>query len=214
MRRIGLVPALFLFFLGGCAEMAVSPTRPPAVASSPPPPSSPPDKTVAGPAEGELQSLPPVTTDNRSQLVVAAGEAVVASASSTYAGWPASNATDGNIQTSWYSGTNDSAAKGASPFFQLEFPNPATVRRVTILGNRDPQYLKGYTILSGRIELLDAQRRVLHSIVSAGTGNRRDFDVRFEQPVSGVTIVRFTSLADEGNKNPYGDVAIAEFQVE
>jgi len=195
-------------------ETAASPTRPPPVVLAPPPPLSPADRAVAEPAEGELQSLPSVTTDNRSKLVVAAGEAMVASASSTYAGWPASNATDGDIHTSWYSDTNDSAAKGASPFFQIEFPEPATVRRVTILGNRDPEFLKGYTILSGRIELLDAKRRVLVSTVSDGTGNRRDFDFRFEQPFSSVKIVRFTSLADEGNKNPYGDVAIAELQVE
>jgi hypothetical protein len=179
-----------------------------------PPPDSPPVVVVATSPDGELQSLPAVTTDNRSQLVVAGGAAIVASASSTYAGWPPSNATDGDIQTSWYSNTNDSAAKGAKPFFQLEFPEPSTVRRVTILGNRDPAFLRGYTILSGRIDVMDARGRVIASMESDGTGNKRDFDFRLERPIEAVKIVRFTSLSDQGNKNPYGDVAIAEFQVE
>jgi hypothetical protein len=160
-----------------------------------------------------LAAIPPVTTDNRAALVVA-GSSMTPSASSSYPGWPVTNATDGDIHTSWYSNTNDSAAKGNVTFFQIEFASPQTVRRVTILGNRDPSYLKGYTILEGRLELFDRSHRYVARLESKGTGNLRDFDFVFAKPILDVKIVRFTSLEDEGDKNAYGDVAIAEFQVE
>jgi hypothetical protein len=160
-----------------------------------------------------LAAIPPVTTDNRAALVVA-GSSMTPSASSTFPGWPVTNATDGNVQTSWYSSSNDSAAKGKATYFQIEFASPEAVRRVTILGNRDPAYLKGYTILAGRLELFDRSQRVLARRESEGTGNLRDFDFVFAKPIPGVKIVRFTSLDDEGDQNAYGDVAIAEFQVE
>jgi hypothetical protein len=213
-RAVSLGGMLLLVGAGCAGASAVTSSGTSSGISRSPPPDLPPVVVVAASPEGEMQSLPAVTTDNRSQLVVAAGPAVLVSASSTYEGWPPSNATDGDIQTWWYSNTNDSAAKGATPYFQLEFPEPSTVRRVTVLGNRDPQFLHGYTILSGRVDVIDARGRVIASMKSAGTGNRRDFDFRFERPVESVKIVRFTSLSDEGNKNSYGDVAIAELQVE
>src|SRR5262252_451583 len=145
---------------------------------------------------GPLTSLPPVTTDNKNLVIATSPSAVTISASSSYGGWPPNNATDGNPQTSWYSASNDSAAHGAAPFLQLSFNTPSTVRRVTILGNRDPN------------------GRALASLTSAGTGNRRDFDFRLANPVANVKMIRFTSIQDEGNQNEYGDVAIAEIQVE
>jgi len=163
---------------------------------------------------GPLTSLPPVTTDNKNLVIATSPSAVTISASSSYGGWPPNNATDGNPQTSWYSASNDSAAHGAAPFLQLSFNTPSTVRRVTILGNRDPKYLVRYTILSGKLDWLDANGRALASLTSAGTGNRRDFDFRLANPVANVKMIRFTSIQDEGNQNEYGDVAIAEIQVE
>jgi hypothetical protein len=210
MRKAHLLVAV-LMVAAGCTGATASPPSETKEVPLPPPALV---ASATEPGEVEIQSLPEVTTDNKRQLLVAAGAAVVVSASSSYPGWPPSNATDGDIHTSWYSNTNDSAAKGASPFLQLEFPEASTVRRVTILGNRDPAFLKGYTILSGRVELLNREGRAMASAVSDGVGNRRDFDFRFAEPVSGVKVVRFTSLADQGNKNPYGDVAIAELQVE
>ncbi len=182
-------------------------------AAGPPPPPAPVVPLVIGKSRPPpLQQLPAITTDNHNTLLVASS--VVATASSTFPGWPTSNATDGKPETSWYSGNDDSAAKGGAPFLQIELPEASPVRRVTVLGNRDPQFLVGYTILSGRIDLLDEAGRVLESIVSDGTGNQRDFDVQWRHAIKGVKTVRFTSLADEGDKNTYGDVAIAEMQIE
>ena len=60
----------------------------------------------------------------------------------------------------------DAVAHGAKPWLQVTFPEDITVKRVTILGNRDPQWLLGYTILAGTIELLDAKgkRREQHEV--------------------------------------------------
>ena len=192
-----------LHWLGGCT---ITTSRTPAPSA--------PTPVAAASVTGPLTSLPPVTTDNRNLLIAAAPAEVTVSASSSYGGWPASNATDGKLQTSWYSDSNDSAAHGRAPFIQLSFATPSIVRRVTVLGNRDPSYLQGYTILTGKLELLDASGRVIGSFTTAGVGNRRDFDFRLPAPAANVTTIRFTSLADEGNQNPYGDVAIAEIQVE
>lgn len=189
------------------------------VRPAPPPPGALSTSTVVLPTSPrpppeDLTEPPPVATDNRSLLVAAGPDAVTVSASSVYSGWPATNAIDGDVKTSWYSNSNDSAAKGGAPFLQLEFREPVTVRRVTVLGNRDPAFLHGYTILSGRIDVYDARERLLASMKSDGTGNRRDFDFRLEIPALDAKVVRFTSLADEGDKNQYGDVAIAEIQIE
>src|SRR5262249_10531998 len=137
-----------------------------------------------------------------------------ASASSSYAGWPVTNATDGDLHTSWYSDTGDSAARGKAPFFQVEFAAPRTVRRVTILGNRDPNFPKGFTIHTGRLDLFDDRGHAFVSLEGEGRGSLRDFEFRLRPPTPDVEVVRFTSLADEGDQNGYGDVAIAEFQVE
>jgi len=60
---------------------------------------------------------------------------------------------------------------------------------------------------------LDESGRVLFTRSSPGVGNQRDFDFKVTA-VRDVKTVRFTSLADQGNENVYGDIAIAEFQVE
>jgi F5/8 type C domain len=153
-----------------------------------------------------------VTTDNKRAVLVA--RQVTVRASSEYSGWPATNAVDGDAKTSWYSGSNDSAAHGTKPFIEVVLDQPSVVRRVTILGNRDPSFLRGYTVFRGRLEVFDARGRVLTSRPSDGTGNRRDFDFLIDPPVHDAVIVRFTSLIDEGDKNSYGDIAIAEVQVD
>jgi hypothetical protein len=160
----------------------------------------------------ELEVLPPITTDNSRAVLVA--RSVSVRASSEYGGWPATNAVDGDPQTSWYSGMGDAAANGKSPFIEVVLDRPSPVRRVTVLGNRDPAYLKGYTVFRGQLDILDANGRVLLSQPSEGLGNRRDFDFHLDPPVNGASAVRFTSLADEGDKNQYGDIAIAEVEVD
>jgi hypothetical protein len=155
---------------------------------------------------------PPRAETQRATVVAGAGD-VELSASSTYEGWPLENATDGDEQTSWYSDRDDSVAKGKSPFFQLAFGVPRRVRHVTILGNRDPRFFDGFAIRRGRLDVVDGRGRTVQSLVARGSGDRADFV--FDLPDgTDASALRFTSLEDDGARNPWGDVAIGEVRVE
>jgi hypothetical protein len=161
-----------------------------------------------------LKELPKVTTDNKSGLISTYRKDLKLTASSTWVGWPPENAVDDDIKTSWFSGKDDAAAKGKTPWLQVNFPEDVPVSRVTILGNRDPAWLVGFTILSGRVTLYDEKGKMLKTVENNGTGNFRDFDFKFNPAVEGVRGVRFTSLKDQGNQTVYGDIAIADIQVD
>jgi len=134
--------------------------------------------------------------------------------SSSYPGWPASNAVDGDEQSSWYSGSNDSVAQGRQPFVHLTFKDPAPLRSVRILGNRDPNFFNGYAILEGRLDVFDAGGRLVATITAESKGERHDFAFELPREVEGIGALRFTSTRDEGKRNWWGDVAIAEIIVE
>jgi hypothetical protein len=137
-----------------------------------------------------------------------------ASATSTYEGWPATNLIDGDERTSWFSAEGDSAAHGKPPSVTISFKKPVTVSHVRALGNRDPGYLHGYSILSAKLELLDGPGAVLSSREITSSGAWHDFDVVLPEPVTDVRAVRLTSLTDEGAQNEYGDIALAEIDVD
>src|SRR5262249_34262231 len=101
-----------------------------------------------------------------------------------------------------------------TPWVQLEFPSDVPVKRVTIMGNRDPDWLKGYAILEGRIEFLDKDNKQLWKEEMKGAGEFSDFDFKPKEPVKGVRFIRFTSTKDEGDKNGSNDVALGEIMVE
>jgi hypothetical protein len=162
----------------------------------------------------KLKRVPPVVTDNKNTLVKRYRTTMRLVASSVWGGWPVENALDGNIQSSWFSEHGDAAAMGRPPWLQAVFPENVAVTRVTILGNRDPAWLIGYTILEGRLTVYNARGQVLRSIVSKGVGNFRDFDFKFSPPLRGVRAIRFTSLKDQGNHTVHKDIGLAEFQVD
>jgi hypothetical protein len=180
----------------------------------PPSPSEAKPKTRPPRPKGELKELPPVTTDNKNTLVKKYRDKLKATASTVYPGWPAEKVLDGNVETSWFSATGDTTTKGTKPWVNITFPEDVTVSRVTVLGNREPAWLKGYTILAGSLELLDGDGKRLFYDDNDGIGNFRDFDFKMKKPVGKVRSVRFTSLGDEGDQNPYVDIAIAEIQIE
>lgn len=161
-----------------------------------------------------IEKLPPVTTKNGNGLIEKHRRDLTMDSSTVWDGWPARNAIDNDIETSFFSGKDDSADHGTQPWLEVKFPAQVEVGQVTILGNRDPNWLVGYTILKGQLELRDASGKVLRSQQSSGTGNFRDFDFAFEPPVAGVTSVRFISLQDQGRHTQYGDIGIAEIQVD
>jgi len=47
-----------------------------------------------------------------------------------------------------------------------------------------------------------------------GVGNFRDFDFKLKKAMNRVRSIRFTSLGDRGDQNPFNDIAIAEIQVD
>jgi hypothetical protein len=161
-----------------------------------------------------LKEAPPVLTTNRNTLIREHRKALTLTCSSFWPGWDVEKVVDENVETSWFSAQDDAAALGKRPWVQAEFEEDVTVQRVTILGNREPAWLLGFTILSGELTLYDAADKVLKTTANKGAGNFRDFDFRLDPPVEKVRKVRFTSLADQGNQTVYRDIAIAELQVE
>jgi hypothetical protein len=134
--------------------------------------------------------------------------------SSAYAGWPANRLTDGDPSTTWFSDRNDSAAKGKTPSITLHLFSPGTVKQIVVLGNRDTTWPTGYSVLQGRFQLFNAEGELLRSVDQKATGELHDFEVSLVPPVENVRFVRFTSLADEGNENSYGDIAVSEIWLE
>lgn len=105
-------------------------------------------------------------------------------------------------------------AHGTKPWIQVAFPEDVTVRCVTILGNRDPRWLRGFTILAGTIELLDVNGKRLELNENDGSGKAYDYDWKLKAPMARVRTVRFVSLGDQGKENQYDDIAIGEVQIE
>lgn len=152
--------------------------------------------------------------ENVNSLIAEYRDKLQFSASTAWPGWPASNAFDGDPKTSWFTARGDAAAHKTSPWVMVAFPDDVTVRRVTILGNREDPWATGYTIRVGRLELLDKDGKVLLTKDNECGENRLDIDFPLAKPVEGVRSVRFTSVKDEGDQNPYDDIALGEMQVE
>jgi hypothetical protein len=128
--------------------------------------------------------------------------------------WGPEKAFDGKPLTSWFTAGGDAAVLGTKPWIAVEFPHDVDVRRVTLLSNREPPWQVGYTILVGRLELLDKDCKVLFFRDDELGGERADMEVRPKEPIRGVRKIRFNSLKDEGDKNIFRDIAIGEIIVE
>jgi hypothetical protein len=135
-------------------------------------------------------------------------------ASTFWPTWGPERVIDGDAETSWFTAKGDAAAKGANPWVQVELPQDEVVSRVTVLGNREPAWRTGFTVLSGSVELLDKDKKRLWYKEGEGAGKLHDMDFRPKEAVKGVRYIRFTSLGDEGDKNAYDDVAVGEIQAE
>jgi hypothetical protein len=152
--------------------------------------------------------------ENKNTLVEKYKEKLTATASTFFQGYPPERVIDGDPKVSWYSATGDSAAQGKSPWIMIAFPEDVTVKRVTVLGNRDPNYPLGYSVLTGLAEFLDADGKVLWKEERDGAGDLKDFEFKPNELIKKVRSVRFTSVTDEGNQNGSMDIAIGEIQIE
>jgi putative intracellular protease/amidase len=174
-----------------------------------------PPAAPALPRQGDKGKEPPkVDTNNANTLLKAHRTNLKVTASSFWTGWEPEKAIDGNVETSWFSARGDAAARGTKPWIMITFPQDVLVTRVTIVGNREPAWFDGYTILTGMVEFLDAGGKQIWVDENEGVGNRRDFEFKPEKPVAKVRSVKFVSLKDQGDQNPYDDIAIAEFLIE
>ena len=156
-------------------------------------------------------ALPALGKTNANTLIKEYKEKLVIDASSEWEGWPVANAFDSDEKTSWYSISGESATNGKEPWVRVRFPVNDTVRRVTILGNRDPQWPDGYTATEGKIEYLDADEKVLAKVDLVGKGDKHDFEHTPKEPIVGVRAIRFTITKDKATG---GCVSVGEFQAE
>jgi hypothetical protein len=152
--------------------------------------------------------------DNSNALLKEYKGKLKVTASTSWPGWAPEKVIDGDPQSSWFTAGGDAAAKGTKPWVQIELPGDETVSRVTVLGNREPAWPTGFSVLSGSLELLDKDGKRLWYKEDDGAGDLHDFDFRPKEPVKGVRFLRFTSLGDQGDKNGYDDIAVAEIQAE
>jgi hypothetical protein len=135
-------------------------------------------------------------------------------ASSSYNGWGVDRLLDGDPTTSWFSASGDSLAHGKTPWIELSLSAPTRLRRITILGNREPSWKTGYSVEQGVLDLFDANGQRAASAILYSQGEGRDFVFVVPDGLRAIATMRFTALKDEGGSNPYGDVAIAEVLIE
>ena len=151
---------------------------------------------------------------NSNALVARHKDKLAVTASTFWPGWPPQYVVDGNKAKSWFTARGDTITKKTKPWVQVAFPEDVTVSRVTVYGNREKPWEKGFALLAGRLDLLGAAGKVVASEDYDGTGETKDFDCPFKQPVAGVRVVRFTALGDEGDRNTYDDIAVGEIEIE
>jgi hypothetical protein len=140
---------------------------------------------------------PKDSSPNGNALVNTHKDRLTFARSSDWQGWPPEKAFDGKPDTSWFSATGDTPTGDKLPWVAVTFPQDVAVRRVTVLGNREPSSPNGYTAQVGRLELLDKDGRTVIRAEREGKGDRSDFDFVLSEPFGRVRTVRFTAVKDD-----------------
>lgn len=148
---------------------------------------------------------------NSNMLIKRHAGQITVSASSFWVNWPAEHVIDGDHATAWYSENGDAPMCDRQPWVQLRFPEDITVRRITILGTRDPQYPNGYFILEGTLQLLDEHERVLLTRDLRARGEYFDLEWLVERSPAQVRAIRFIATKDQQQSRCVG---FSEFLVE
>ncbi len=169
---------------------------------------------VQGAGRAPDDKKPEEQKENSNAVLKRHKDKLTATASTFFEGWPPERVLDDNLETSWFTASQDAAARGTTPWVEIELPADETVKWVTVLGNREPDWLKGFSVLEGTVELFDKDRKQLWKEEKKGVGDAKDFDFRPKDAVKGVRYIRFTSTKDEGDQNGFDDVALAEIKVE
>jgi hypothetical protein len=154
--------------------------------------------------------IPTFGETNTNAMVQRHREKLAAETSSEWQGYPVTQVFDEKPETVWYSASGDAPMAGKTPTVTLTFPVDVSVKRVTVLGNRDPATKGGYFVLEGTVELLDKDGRVVSSHELKAAGDLYDFDLKLNRYTT-ARAVRFTATKDEKRFNC---VAVSEIQVE
>jgi hypothetical protein len=155
---------------------------------------------------------------NTNAIIKEHKEKVTVTASTFWPGWEPENLIDGNVRKSWFSAADDFIRKANNepviPWVKVTLPRDEKIIRVTIWGNREAPWEKNYSVLAGKLELLDKDGKVLYTKEDEGKGEAKDFDFVLDKPLDGIRTIKFTILGDEGDKSPDRDIALGEIEVE
>jgi hypothetical protein len=126
-------------------------------------------------------------------LLLGSDAGAIATATSTYGGYEASDVLDLDVDTSWYI---DSTCAISSNLFccdaeslRLDFPTPRTVSAVVMRGNQG-FYAEGYDFLTARLDFLNATGGVISSRNVVFNRPNGDWAMEFAPPVTNVRAVR------------------------
>lgn len=155
---------------------------------------------------------------NTNAIIKEHKEKLTVTASTFWPGWEPEKLIDGNVKKSWFSAADDFVRKVENepviPWIKVTLPRDEKVGRVTIWGNREHPWEKNYSVLAGKLELLDKDGKVLFTKDDEGKGDEKDFDFVLDKALDGVRVIKFTILGDEGHKSPDRDIALGEIEVE
>lgn len=135
---------------------------------------------------------------------------ITARASSQWGGWEASKTIDGNPNSSWF--PTGSANMQQPAWLEVTFPQDVTFKRLTVLGNREPNW-PGYGTRKMKVEFRDATGSVIQ--VHTGPpvkGNDCDFP---NLNYAGIRSIKITILEDgNGQRGGAQMTSIGEVQAE
>jgi hypothetical protein len=174
-----------------------------------PPDATPPTATAesVGPVVSTPTATPPPTAT--ALTPVAGARLGSVSASTSFEGFPASLAVDGDISTSWFSA--GSRVDGADSVYTWTGQQDDLIGTVTIIGNADqavPEYRTGFGFGEVLIQVLDAQGTVVFQ-ESVGLAGTPDPNVTVHPNAIGRTVV----LTFTGHESPDCG-GFAELQIE
>ena len=184
---------------------AVPPTATALPPTDPPPTFTavPPTATAAPPTDP-----PPSPTPVPAKTTVNATFEGKAGASSTYRGFPASLAVDGDRSTSWFSG--GPAVDGRVSTYQWSIAQDEFISSVTIISNAnnaEPAFRTGYGFEGVTIQILDAAGSVVYEN-KAGLGGTPDPDVSFQPGVKGSTVLLSFSGHESQDCGGFGELVV------
>jgi hypothetical protein len=144
-----------------------------------------------------------------SNLTRLPGTVIESSSQYNDAQWGRASGADNKLATSFFTAVGDCATSPGctiDPWFKITFPEPQTVARIAMRGNRE--YYSGYDFIRGRFEVLGAADAVLFTGDYDLPLPDRDLDIALPEPIEGAVAVRFSSLVDESSEPGFSELEV------